>query len=79
MLRLNRNDFVGTVYRPLDPRLSGWVDDRLSYRPPEPDSLAVNLVPVHYCAKFTDEMATDQRGVRRPLSGACDAGAVEMY
>ena len=79
-------DLVGTAAAPVDPRLAQLAHnggDTLTHRPLL-GSPALNAIPSEDCAyegrdptQPVNILETDQRGVSRPVQGACEIGAFE--
>jgi len=78
-------DQVGTFAQPLDPLLKalGSYGGPTQTMVPRPTSPAVNRIPIGATgadgsiALCPSSGTTDQRGISRPQSGACDIGSVE--
>jgi hypothetical protein len=73
-------DLVGTIDQPLDPLLKalGSYGGPTQTMVPRPMSPAVNAIPVGAPGGLCPSSGTtDQRGIARPQSGACDVGSVE--
>ncbi|HEY7007797.1 MAG TPA: choice-of-anchor Q domain-containing protein [Jatrophihabitantaceae bacterium] len=73
-------DLVGTFAQPIDAVLKalGNYGGPTQTMVPRPSSPAVNKIPVGASGGVCpDSGTTDQRGIARPQSGACDIGSVE--
>jgi hypothetical protein len=73
-------DIVGTVGQPLDPMLKplGGYGGTTNTMAPQPTSPAVNAISIGAAGGLCPSSGTtDQRGISRPQSGACDIGSVE--
>lgn len=73
-------DQAGTVEAPLDATLKviGNYGGKTPTKVPRPGSPAVNTIPIGVAGGLCPSSGTtDQRGIARPQTGACDSGAVE--